>query len=99
VSRETEEVNGRLVRTRPAMNHTYAEPVDVRAAAVAQLSEADSRRGCRSACGEAPHWYLQRGRVERSRFRVGETDRSITDPCFGVRSRSCREYEGAGQPG
>jgi AraC-like DNA-binding protein len=34
--------------------------------------------------GETPHRYLQRRRVERSMFLLRETDRSVTDICFGV---------------
>jgi AraC-like DNA-binding protein len=85
VSRETEDLNRRLLRARDAMDRAYAEPLDVRAvAAVAHLSEAHFSRSFRACFGETPHRYLQRRRVERSMFLLRETDRSITDICLDV---------------
>lgn len=85
MSRETEELNRRLLRARDAMDRAYAEPLDVPAvAAVAYMSEAHFIRTFRATFGETPHHYLQRRRVERSMFLLRETDRSITDICFDV---------------
>jgi AraC-like DNA-binding protein len=85
VSRETEDLNRRLLRARDAMDRAYAEPLDVRAvAAVAHISPAHFSRCFRSVFGETPHRYLQRRRVERSMFLLRETDRSVTDICFDV---------------
>jgi AraC-like DNA-binding protein len=85
VSRETEDLNRRLLRARDAMDRAYAEPLDVPAvAAVAHVSEAHFIRTFRAAFGETPHRYLQRRRVERSMFLLRETDRSVTDICFDV---------------
>jgi AraC-like DNA-binding protein len=85
VSREAEDMNRRLLRTRDAMDRAYAEPLNVRAvAAVAYLSEAHFIRSFRAVFGETPHRYLQRRRVERSMFLLRETDRSVTDICFDV---------------
>jgi len=102
MSRETEDLNRRLLRARDAMDRAYAEPLDVRVvAAVAFLSEAHFSRSFRATFGETPHHYLQRRRVERSMFLLRETDRSITDICFdvgfsslGTFSRTFREIVG-----
>src|SRR5690349_4782133 len=85
MSRDTEELNRRLLRARDALDRAYAEPLDVRSvAAVAFLSEAHFSRSFRATFGETPHRYLQRRRVERSMFLLRETDRSVTDICFDV---------------
>jgi AraC-like DNA-binding protein len=85
VSRETEDLNRRLLRARDAMDRAYAEPLDVSAvAAVAHLSEAHFARCFRTTFGETPHRYLQRRRVERSMFLLRETQRSVTDICLDV---------------
>src|ERR1041385_8555605 len=85
MSRETEDLNRRLLRARDAMHRASAEPLDVPAvAAVAHISPAHFSRTFRQVFGETPHRYLQRRRVERSMFLLRETDRSITDICFDV---------------
>jgi AraC-like DNA-binding protein len=85
VSRETEELNRRLLRARDAIDRAYAQPLDVRAiAAVAHLSPAHFSRCFRAVFGETPHRYLQRRRVERSMFLLRETRRSVTDICLDV---------------
>ena len=85
MSRDVEDLNRRLLRARDAMDRSYAEPLDVAAvAAVAYLSEAHFIRSFRAAFGETPHRYLQRRRVERAKFLLRETDRSVTDICFDV---------------
>lgn len=85
MSRDTEDLNRRLLRARDAMDRAYAEPLDVAAvAAVAHMSEAHFSRSFRTVFGETPHRYLQRRRVERSMFLLRETDRSITDVCLDV---------------
>ena len=102
MSREVEDLNRRLLRTRDAMDRAYAQPLNVRAvAAVAHLSEAHFIRSFRAVFGETPHRYLQRRRVERSMFLLRETDRSVIDICFdvgctsrGTFSRTFREIVG-----
>lgn len=85
MSRETEDLNRRLLRARDAMDRAYAEPLDVRSvAAVAHVSQAHFSRCFRKVFGETPHRYLQRRRVERAMFLLRETDRTITDICFDV---------------
>jgi AraC-like DNA-binding protein len=85
VSRESDDLNRRLLRARDAMDRAYAEPLDVPAvAAVAHVSPAHFSRTFRQVFGETPHRYLQRRRVERSMFLLRETDRSITDVCLDV---------------
>ena len=102
MSRETEDLNRRLLRARDAMDRAYAEPLDVRSvAAVAHVSPAHFIRTFRAVFGETPHRYLQRRRVERSMFLLRETDRSVTDVCLdvgftslGTFSRTFREIVG-----
>jgi AraC-like DNA-binding protein len=102
VSRETEDLNRRLLRARDAMDRSFAEPLDVpTVAAVAHVSEAHFIRTFRAVFGETPHRYLQRRRVERSMFLLRETDRSVTDICLdvgftslGTFSRTFREIVG-----
>ena len=85
MSRDTEDLNRRLLRARDAMDRGYAQPLDVRAiAAVAHISPAHFSRSFRDVFGETPHRYLQRRRVERAMFLLRETDRSVTDICFDV---------------
>jgi transcriptional regulator GlxA family with amidase domain len=85
VTKAVEDSNRRLLRSRDAMDRTYAEPLDVRALArVAHFSDAHFIRAFRETFGETPHRYLQRRRVERSMFLLRETDRSVTDICFDV---------------
>ena len=102
MTRETEDLNRRLLRASDAMDSAYAEPLDVRAvAAVAHVSVAHLIRCFRAVFGETPHRYLQRRRVERSMFLLRETDRSVTDICLdvgftslGTFSRTFREIVG-----
>jgi AraC-like DNA-binding protein len=85
VSRDSEELNRRLLRARDAMDRAFAEPLNVAAvAAVAHMSEAHFSRSFRSAFGETPHRYLQRRRVERSMFMLRESERSVTDISLDV---------------
>ena len=85
MSRETEDLNRRLLRARDAMDRAYAEPLDVRTvASVAHISPAHFSRSFRTVFGETPHRYLVRRRVERAMFLLRETDRSVTDICFDV---------------
>lgn len=102
MSRETEDLNRRLLRARDAMDRAYASQLDVRAvAAVAHISPAHFSRCFRAVFGESPHHYLQRRRVERSMFLLRETDRTVTEICFdvgfsslGTFSRTFREIVG-----
>ena len=102
MSRESEDLNRRLLRARDAMDRSYAEPLDVRAvASVACVSPAHFSRSFRAVFGETPHRYLQRRRVERAMFLLRETDRSVTEICFdvafsslGTFSRTFREIVG-----
>src|SRR5207244_13615936 len=84
------------------MDRAYAQPLAVPALArIACVSRAHFIRTFRAAFGETPHRYLQRRRVERSMWLLGETDRSVTDICFdvgftslGTFSRTFREIVG-----
>src|ERR1041385_8005080 len=85
MSRETEDLNRRLLRARDAMDRAYAEPLNVPAvAAVAHISAAHFSRSFRAVFGETPHHYLQRRRVERSMFMLRATERAVTDICMDV---------------
>jgi transcriptional regulator GlxA family with amidase domain len=81
----TEEQNRRMLRARDAMDRTYAEPLDICALAkIAGASEAHFIRTFKGAFGETPHRYLQRRRIERAMWFLRETERSVTDICFGI---------------
>lgn len=85
MSRDTEDLNRRLLRARDAMDRAYANPLDIPSiASVAHMSEAHFIRSFRATFGETPHRYLQRRRVERSMTLLRETDRSVTDVCLDV---------------
>lgn len=102
MSRDSEDLNRRLLRARDAMDLAYARPLDVRAvAAVAHISPAHFSRSFRAVFDETPHRYLQRRRIERSMFLLRETDRTVTDICFeigfgslGTFSRTFRQIVG-----
>jgi AraC-like DNA-binding protein len=91
-----------MLRARDAMDHGYAQPLDIPALArIAYVSEAHFIRTFRATFGETPHRYLQRRRVERSMFLLRESDRSVTDICLdvgftslGTFSRTFREIVG-----
>jgi transcriptional regulator GlxA family with amidase domain len=85
MSREREDRNRRMLRSRDAMDREFARPLDVAAlAAIAGTSQAHFIRTFRATFGETPHRYLQRRRVERAMFLLRTTDRSVTDVCFDV---------------
>ena len=80
-----EELNRRMLRSRDAIDRSYAQPLDIPALArVASVSDAHYIRTFRTTFGETPHRYLQRRRVERAMFLLRETERSITDVCLDV---------------
>jgi AraC-like DNA-binding protein len=67
------------------MDRAFAQPLDVSAVArVAHVSEAHFSRQFSATFGETPHRYLQRRRVERAMELLRETDRPVTEICFGV---------------
>lgn len=83
MSRATEDTNRRMLRARDAMDHAYAEVLDIPALArIAVVSEAHFIRTFRTVFGETPHRYLQRRRIERAMFLLRTTDRPVTDICF-----------------
>lgn len=85
MSRESEDVNRRVLRARDAMDRRYAEPLDVAALArVAFMSPSHFSREFRRVFGETPYRYLQRRRVERAMFRLRTTTTSVTDLCLEV---------------
>ncbi|HET8578178.1 MAG TPA: AraC family transcriptional regulator, partial [Methylomirabilota bacterium] len=99
MSRAQEELNRRMLRAKDAMDLSYSEPLDVpRLARIANVSEAHFIRTFRATFGETPHRYLQRRRVERAMYLLGQTQHAITDICFdagftsvGTFSRTFRE--------
>jgi transcriptional regulator GlxA family with amidase domain len=102
MSRAQEELNRRMLRAKDAMDLSYSEPLDVpRLARIAHVSEAHFIRTFRATFGETPHRYLQRRRVERAMYLLGQTRRAVTDICFevgftsvGTFSRTFREIVG-----
>lgn len=103
MSRPVEERNRRMLRARDAMDRTYAQPLDIPSLArVAHVSPAHFIRIFRATFGETPHRYLQRRRVERAMFLLGQTDRPVTEICLdvgfaslGTFSRTFREIVGS----
>jgi len=80
-----EDMNRRMLRSRDAMDRTYALPLDIsHLSQVAHVSEAHFIRTFKATFGETPHRYLQRRRVERAMFLLRESGRSITDVCLDV---------------
>jgi AraC-like DNA-binding protein len=102
MSRAAEELNRRMLRARDAMDRTYAEPLDIASLArIAYVSEAHFIRTFRATFGETPHRYLQRRRVERAMFLLGQGGREVTEICLdvgftslGTFSRTFREIVG-----
>jgi AraC-like DNA-binding protein len=102
MSRAVEELNRRMLRARDAMDRTYADPLDVPSLArIAHVSEAHFIRTFRATFGETPHRYLQRRRVERAMYLLGQGGRDVTDICLdvgfaslGTFSRTFREIVG-----
>ena len=85
MSRAVEESNRRMLRARDAMDRDYAKPLDIPTLArIAYVSEAHFIRVFRDTFGETPHRYLQRRSLERPKFLLRETDRSVTDICLDV---------------
>ena len=85
MSRAVEDTNRRMLRARDAMDHAYAQPLDVPALArIAHVSPAPFPRTSRAVFGETPHRYLQRRRVERAMSLLRETGHSVTDICYEV---------------
>src|SRR5437879_10876473 len=103
MTRAMEELNRRMLRSRDAIDRSYAQPLDIPALArVAIVSDAHYIRTFRTTFGETPHRYLQRRRVERAMFLLRESERSITDICLdvgftslGTFSRTFRDIVGA----
>ena len=85
MSRAVEELNRRMLRARDAMDRTYAESLDVALlAGIACVSEAHFIRTFKTTFGETPHRYLQRRRVERAMFLLGQGGLEVTDICLEV---------------
>ena len=69
-----------MLRARDAMDNTDAEALDIpRLARIAHVPEAHFIRTFKSTFGETPHRYLQRRRVERAVFLLGQGGREVTD--------------------
>src|SRR5438309_7458023 len=102
MTRAVEELNRRMLRSRDAIDRSYAQPLDIPALArVASVSDAHYIRTFRATYGETPHRYLQRRRVERAMFLLRETERSVSEICLdvgfaslGTFSRTFREIVG-----
>jgi AraC-like DNA-binding protein len=85
VTRAVEELNRRMLRSRDAIDRSYARSLDIaNLSQVAHVSAAHFIRTFRATFGETPHRYLQRRRVERAMFLLRETPRSVTDICLDV---------------
>ena len=73
-----------LTRAKDLADARYAEPLTVDdLAAAAGLTRAHFSREFRRAFGEPPHAYLLTRRLERAAALLRNTDRSVTEICFG----------------
>jgi AraC-like DNA-binding protein len=80
-----EESNRRLLRSRDAIDRSYAEPLDIPAlASIACLSQSAYIRAFKAAFGDTPHRYLQRRRIERAMYLLRATGQPVGDVCFQV---------------
>jgi AraC-like DNA-binding protein len=85
MSRAVEDRNRRMLRSRDAMDRSFAQPLDVPTLArLAHVSPAHFSRQFRAVFGETPHRYLQRRRVERAMELLRETDSPVTEICLDV---------------
>jgi len=97
-----ERTNRLLLRSRDAIDRSYAQPLDIPTlAALAHMSPAHFIRSFRGAFGETPHRYLQRRRIERAMFLLRTTQQSVTEICaavgftsLGTFSRTFRDIAG-----
>jgi AraC-like DNA-binding protein len=77
--------NRRLLRSRDAIDRSFAEPLDIPTlASIACLSPSAYIRSFKAAFGDTPHRYLQRRRIERAMYLLRATDQPIGDVCFQV---------------
>lgn len=97
-----ERTNRLLLRSRDAIDRSYAAPLDIATlAAIAHMSAAHFIRSFRATFGETPHRYLQRRRIERAMFLLRTTGQPVTEVCaavgfgsLGTFSRTFREITG-----
>lgn len=97
-----EAANRWLLRSRDAIDHGYAEALDVPSLArIAHVSEAHFIRAFKTTFGETPHRYLQRRRIERAMALLRDTATPVTEVAFavgfashGTFSRTFREIVG-----
>jgi AraC-like DNA-binding protein len=74
-----------LLRAKDLADARYFEPLTVGdLARAARLSPAHFSREFRRTFGEAPHQYLLTRRLERAAALLRNTDRTVTDICFGA---------------
>jgi AraC-like DNA-binding protein len=82
-----------LLRARDLIDARYAEPLDVPAIARrAHASPAHFSRRFKSTFGETPHQYLLTRRIERAKYLLRETDRSVTDISLDVGFQSLGSF-------
>jgi AraC-like DNA-binding protein len=74
-----------LLRAKDLADARYREPLDVPTLArAAHLSPAHFSREFRRVFGETPHQYLLTRRLERARYLLRTTDRSVAEICLDV---------------
>lgn len=75
----------RLLRARDVMDRRFAEPLDVdELAAVAMLSTAHFSRRFKALFGQPPHEYLYYRRIERAKWLLRTSEKSVTEICHDV---------------
>jgi transcriptional regulator GlxA family with amidase domain len=74
-----------LLRARDLADRRYAEPLDLEALArAASVSPRHFGRSFRLTFGETPYRYLLTRRLERARYLLRTTDRSVAEICLDV---------------
>ena len=74
-----------LRRARDHIDRRYAEPLDLEAfARAAHVSSRHFSRSFRRVFGETPYQYLLTRRLERARYLLRTTDRSVAEICHAI---------------
>jgi AraC-like DNA-binding protein len=74
-----------LAQAREFMRHAYGTPVSLPdVAARANLSPYHFLRVYKRACGETPHEFLTRLRIERAKTLLARGSHNVTEACFEV---------------
>lgn len=75
----------RLLRARDTIDRCFAEPLNVsELASVAMISTAHFSRRFKRLFGQPPHEYLYYRRIERAKWLLRTSEKSVTEICHAV---------------